>query len=77
LAFTVGAKAKKRRWMKEIFKKRHIFCHENLLEVLEISEPEDYLNSLCMGVLACDDLLQMVAPFTEKRGHCYEKCHPR
>jgi hypothetical protein len=38
--FGVGKK-KKWRWMKEWFKKRHVFSHENLKD-LEVSEPEDY-----------------------------------
>jgi hypothetical protein len=44
LAITVGTKKKKKRqWMKEWFKKRHVslFSHEDLLKELEIIEPGD------------------------------------
>lgn len=44
LVLTVGLK--KKPWMKEWFKKRYIFSHENVLKELEISESGCYMNLL-------------------------------
>jgi hypothetical protein len=65
-------KTKKRKrkpgiWMKEWFKKRSDFSHENLLRELEMSSPLEYKNYLQMYPVTFGKLLEMVTPFIEKQ----------
>ena len=58
---------KKRRWMKEWFKERKKYTHENLLSELKISEPSDFQNFLRVNSTVFDELLRMVTPEIEKK----------
>jgi hypothetical protein len=42
LALCLEKKKKNRRWMKEWYKKRNKYTHENLLSDLRLSEPNDF-----------------------------------
>jgi hypothetical protein len=58
---------KKRRWMKELLKKRNEYTHENLLKDLRLSEPSDFQKFLQLDATSFDELLKMVTPRIEKR----------
>ena len=61
------SKSKKRKmWMKELFKKRSKFTHENLLQELLLSAPADYENYLRMDRENFMDLLEMTTPLIQK-----------
>ena len=61
------SKSKKRKlWMKELFKKRSKFTHENLLKDLLLSAPADYENYLRMDRETFMDLLEMTTPLIQK-----------
>ena len=61
------SKSKKRKlWMKELFKKRSKFTHENLLKELLLSAPADYENYLRMDREIFMDLLEMTTPLIQK-----------
>lgn len=70
IALVVASKKKdknKRRWMKEWFKKRNKYTHENLLNDLRISEPSDFQNFLRLDSTVFEELLRMVIPEIKKR----------
>ncbi|KAK9711648.1 hypothetical protein QE152_g25335 [Popillia japonica] len=58
---------KKRRWMKDWFKKRDEYTHENLLRELKLSEPTDFRNFLRLDGTLFDELLRLVTPEIRKQ----------
>ncbi|KAK9702578.1 hypothetical protein QE152_g29854 [Popillia japonica] len=59
---------KKRRWMKDWFKKRdETNTHENLLRELKLSEPTDFRNFLRLDGTLFDELLRLVTPEIRKQ----------
>jgi hypothetical protein len=67
LALCLQKKKKNHRWMKEWYKKRNKYTHENLLSDLRLSEPNDFRNFLRLDGSSFDELLKMVTPEIEKR----------
>lgn len=60
-------KRKKKEWMKNWYKQRNRFTHENLLEELKLNSKDDYCNFLRMDSDTFDELLSMVKPLIEKK----------
>ena len=60
-------KRKKRAWVKDWYRKQAEFTHENLLQELLLSSPEDYENYLRMNHSTFLDLLQRVEPLIKKK----------
>ncbi|KAL4122763.1 hypothetical protein QTP88_015038 [Uroleucon formosanum] len=69
-------KKRTRRWSKEWFKLRSRFTHENLLNVLRDTEPEDYKNFLRMDQEGFETLLELVRPKIEKQDTIMRKAIP-
>ncbi|KDR17575.1 hypothetical protein L798_08485 [Zootermopsis nevadensis] len=53
--------------MKEWFKKRDEYTHENLLNDLRVSEPGDFRNFLRLDGESFDELLRMITSRIQKR----------
>jgi hypothetical protein len=66
LAVCLKNKEKKRRWMKELLKKRNEYTHEKLLKDLRLSEPSDFQNFLRVDITSFDEL-KTVTSRIEKR----------
>jgi hypothetical protein len=79
LALCKLRKQKKKRtrcWSKEWFKLRSRFTHENLLNVIRDTEPEDYKNFLRMDQEGFETLLELVRPKIEKQDTIMRKAIP-
>ena len=57
---------KRKIWMKDLFKKRQKFTHENLLQELLVSAPEDYNNYIRMDRATFMELLEKTMPLIRK-----------
>lgn len=69
LAVTLEMKKskKKRKWTKEWYRRRTEYTHENLLNDLRLSEPNDFRDILRLDGPLFGELLKMIAPRIEKR----------